>query len=266
MPYLSRLLTRSPLPALIISAACASSAASTSAATTFDYDGLIAGVKVGSAHLSVERDASGYRITGQALTNGVARLLSDWRSEFYAQGLIEGGRARLLRYGYDEKQGRKHRILSLEDGQVRQISDGRTRPPRPALEGLDVLSAFFLEGGCWQRRSLHTGRRAYLIEGRSSPGGGACDFRILDEDGDRDRVRVVFEQRDGLRVPVRVTTRGWIRGVVLLREQHPAVPGGVDSRSGDADGGRASGAHFVEYGRQGVDVHLHVLETTHTDT
>jgi len=253
MPRPSHLDVRFPpaflIPLIII---CLSGAAP-AAAATFHYDGMIAGVKVATASVQVDRDVSTYRISGNAATNGVARLLSDWTSEFYAEGGIEHERAKLRRYGYDEHEGKRHHILSLDNGQVTQTRNGRARPPRPALDGLDVLSAFFVEGGCWARRVLHTGRHAYLLEGRPSTHRESCDFRITDDDGDRNRVQVTFGVREGLTIPVRVVLQGWPGGRVVLRE----IDGGVEvatlgSRSG-ADGSRSSpvdsGVRFLGHGR-----------------
>jgi len=253
MPRPSHLDVRFPpaflIPLIIV---CLGSAAPATAAT-FHYDGMIAGVIVATARVQVDRDVSAYRISGTAATNGVARLLSDWTSEFYAEGGIEQERARLRRYGYDEREGKRLHSLSLDNGRVTQTRNGRARPPRPAIDGLDVLSAFFVEGGCWARRVLHTGRHAYLLEGRPSPHGESCDFRITDDDGERNRVRVTFGVHEGLTIPVRVVLQGWPGGRVVLRESNGAVEAAtLGSRSG-ADGNRSSpvdsDVHFLGHGR-----------------
>ncbi len=190
-------------------------------ATTLHYDAFLAGVKIGTATVTVERTQNTYRINGEAAANGVAYLFSDWRSEFYAGGSFVSGAPQLESYGYDERERRKHRILEISNGEVRQRKNGKPRPVRPLLGGLDVLTAFFIAPDCWQEQLLHTGRYNYWIRGRPSSRAGWCRFEVTDDDGDRDRVQVEFEDYQGVRLPVRMTTEGLLRGSVRLRKPKP---------------------------------------------
>ncbi len=186
-------------------------------AATLHFDAYFAGLKVGAAFVNVERSADDYRIRGNAAARGVAYVFSDWQSEFYAEGRFDAGKPELVRFGYEEQERNKHRILRIENGSMRQIRNGKVRPPRSVLDGLDVLSAFFLEPDCWESRLLHTGRHNYWITGRPSKIEGGCLFQVEDDDGDRQKIHIVFEDREGLRVPVKLTTLGVLRGTILLR-------------------------------------------------
>jgi len=186
-------------------------------AATLHYDAYVAGIKVGAATVTIDRDRERYRITGDAAAGGVAHLFSDWRSEFHAGGQFIDGYPELNEYGYDERERKKRRILTLEDGLIVQTKNGEPRPPVPLLDGLDVLTAFFITPACWGDQLLHTGRFNYRISGRATRAEGGCQFRVLDDDGDEDRVHIVFGSYQGQTVPVRMTTGGLLRGRVVLK-------------------------------------------------
>ena len=184
---------------------------------TLHFDAYFAGLKVGAATVNVERGDNDYHIRGEAAARGVAYVFSDWQSKFYAEGRIDAGKSELVRYGYEEQERNKHRILKIESGSIHQIRNGKVRPPRTVLDGLDVLSAFFVEADCWESRLLHTGRHNYWITGRPSKIEGGCLFQVEYDDGDQQKIHIIFGDREGLRVPVKLTTLGVLRGTILLR-------------------------------------------------
>jgi hypothetical protein len=193
------------------------------AATTYHYEAYFAGLKVGSAAVAVERDASTYRIEGRAAARGVAAFFSDWQSDFYANGLFGDLGPILLTYGFDERERKKHRVLTLSDGVVDITRNGRTRPPMPVLEGLDVLTAFFITPACWKAQLVHTGRYNYWIDGRPGKEDG-CDLEVTDDDGDLSRVRLWFEEHDGFLVPARLSIGGLLKGRIVLRRIEEPSP------------------------------------------
>ena len=190
-------------------------------AASLQYQAYFAGLKVGSATVQVERGVNHYRISGAAAARGVAHVFSDWASEFYAEGHIDSGAPALLSYGYEERERNKHSILRIQHGQVNQTRNGKIRPARPIPAGLDVLSAFFVDPGCWPSRQLHTGRHSYRLKGRPSTVEGGCLFQVEDDDGDIEKLHIIFAERDGIQVPIRLSTRGLLRGSILLQGDEP---------------------------------------------
>ena len=199
------------------SAVAITTAGASARATHLHYDAFLSGVPIGTAIVTVDVDSGRYRISGTARSQGVAHLFSGWRSDFLAVGMIEAGQPVLGAYAYDEREKKKHRVLWLTDGTVRQVKNNEVRPSRPTQTGTDILTAFFLAPDCWSDRQLHTGRYSYRITGKPSKHPDGCHFVVTDDDGDRSRFHVRFGEFNGLRVPVEATTRGFLRGSVRLR-------------------------------------------------
>jgi hypothetical protein len=209
-------------------------------AATLHYEAFLGGLPVGDAIVVVQRADPVYRISGSASVTGVAHLLSDWRSRFYASGRLVDGAPYLEAYGYDERDGDKHRVLELRDGMVTTTKNGRPRARFPVLGGLDVLTAFFVTPGCWQEKLLHTGRFKYSVVGTpSSNESHRCRFLVRDDDGDENRVVVVFSRVQGMLLPEALYTFGVLRGRVVLRRVDP----GAESDP------YASGTHPVQHDR-----------------
>ncbi len=195
----------------------------TASGTALIYDAFLSGAPVGTARLTFNRSESGYRIEGTASADGVAHLFSSWQTHFQAVGGFREGRPQLQRYAYDERERRKRRVLSLAEGMVHQVKDGQVRSSFPVLSGTDVLTAFFVEPGCWPDRLLHTGRYNYRIQGRPAKQPDSCDFVISDDEGSQTRIHVRFGMHERFRVPVLVRTRGLLRASVRLRESPSAI-------------------------------------------
>lgn len=215
---------------ILITTSLLASAASVAFADTLHYDAFLAGIRIGTATVTIHRDARRYGIEGEAAVRGVASLFSDWQSRFYAHGQIQDHRPKMTSYGYDEREGKRHRVLRLSNGKTRQTRNGRLGPARPAPDGLDVLTAFFIEPACWDTQLVHTGRSSYRIEGTRNPSAPTandpsprirCEFLVRDEDGDQRRVHVIFDTRDGLLVPARLRIGGLLRGTIRLRKAEP---------------------------------------------
>ena len=186
-------------------------------AATLHYDAYLSGIPVGSAVVEIDLGVNAYRISGVAHSQGVAHLLSDWRSDFLATGHLRDQAPILTAYAYDERERKKHRVLWLADGQVRHVKNDQVRPAHPVRPGTDILTAFFLQADCWREKALHTGRFDYRIRGRPSSKAGGCHFELQDSDGERSRFHVRFGRHQGLRVPIDASTSGLLRGRIKLR-------------------------------------------------
>jgi hypothetical protein len=186
------------------------------AAATYHYEAYFAGLRVGSAIVEVDRDSLRYQIKGSAAARGVATFFSDWQSEFYATGVFADSAPELLTYGYDERERKKRRILRLADGTVETTRNGKARPAMPVLDGLDVLTAFFIVPACWDTQVVHTGRYNYRLDGRRARQEG-CDFQVRDDDGDRSRVNIRFGEHQGHLVPTRLSTGVLLKGRIILK-------------------------------------------------
>jgi hypothetical protein len=189
---------------------------------TLIYDAFLSGVPVGTAHIELTRTEHDYRIAGTAQAGGPAHLFSNWQSDFHAAGQINAGLPELRTYAYDERERKRQRVLWLQDGTVQQVKNDQVRATLPALSGTDVLTAFFMDPGCWPDRLLHTGRFNYQARGRPAKQPDSCLFRITDDDGDEVRVHVRFGTRHRLRIPITVSTRGPLRGSIRLRAEPAA--------------------------------------------
>jgi hypothetical protein len=191
---------------------------SQAAAATFHYEASFAGIPVGMASVVVERSVHEYRIEGNAAVRGVAAVFSDWQSEFHAVGVFIAAKPKLASYGFHEKERNKTRVLTLSNGVVAITRNGTERPARPVPDGLDVLTAFFVAPQCWPRKLLHTGRYNYRIDGNRSAERNRCTFRVEDDDGDISRVHMEFEEHLGMTIPTRMTTGGFPRGRIVLKQ------------------------------------------------
>lgn len=187
------------------------------------YEAFIAGVRVGGATVEVQRDSNTYRISGSAAVVGTAHLFSAWHSDFRAKGRFRNGKPTLLRYSYVEQDRKKVRALTLGDGEVHQVKNEKVRPVGQILDGVDVLTAFFIDPSCQSDQLVHTGRYNYRINGHPSSVEGGCDVEVRDTDGWQRRVHVVFGDHAGIRVPLRMTTRRFPGGTIILKDQDTSV-------------------------------------------
>ncbi|MGI9327169.1 MAG: DUF3108 domain-containing protein [Pseudomonadales bacterium] len=187
------------------------------------YDATVAGAPAGTATIALLRDDQGYRIIGQAKATGLWDALSPWRSKFRAHGTWHEGTPTPEQFQYNERGRDKRRRVQVSDGTLRVNKNGKQRPDKPALPGVDVLAALFSSDRCEQVLDLHTGRRGYRLFATSevagpSHGDSSCTYRVVDEDEDTFETKIQFAQIDGLRFPRRIQISGAIAGVLKLRE------------------------------------------------
>ena len=103
------------------------------------YDATVAGAAAGTATVAVMRDTRGYKIIGQAKATGLWDALSPWRSHFRAWGTWDNGVPAPTQFQYSERGRNKSREVRVSEGELHVEKNGRERPQRPALPGLDIL-------------------------------------------------------------------------------------------------------------------------------
>jgi len=189
---------------------------------TFRYQAYLAGTKAGTAIVHVEISDKTYHLSGSAKAQGILKWFGKWRSRFEVKGRIDGDELFLDEYRYVEREERKRRELSVRDGVLRVVKNGKPRRPRKALPGTDILTGLFVNPRCHDEQLLHTGRHNYQLRRLDLPnettGTSRCRYEIHDDDGDRYVASVEFAQLGDLTVPVKMTFGGFIRGRMELVE------------------------------------------------
>ncbi len=189
---------------------------------TFKYQAYLAGTKAGTATVHVDISDGDYSLSGSAKAQGILKWFGKWRTRFEVKGRIEGGALTLDEYRYVEREERKHRELSVREGVLRVVKNGKPRRPREALPGTDVLTGLFVKPQCHDEQLLHTGRHNYQLRRLGPPiettGSSRCRYEIHDDEGDRYVASIEFAQFGDLTVPVRMTFGGFIRGRMELVE------------------------------------------------
>ncbi len=187
------------------------------------YDATVAGAPAGTATIALMQDDEGYRIIGQAKAVGLWDALSPWRSKFRAHGTWRNGAPTPEQFQYNERGRDKRRQVQVSGGTLRVNKNGKQRPDKPALPGVDVLTALFSSERCEPVLELHTGRRGYRLYATTEAAGldhgdSSCTYRVVNEDEETFETKIQFVQIDGLRFPRRIQISGAIAGVLKLRE------------------------------------------------
>lgn len=187
-------------------------------ATELRYDAFMGGSRAGQAVVQLSLDDIGYSISGRAKAQGLLAAFGDWRTNFRASGLIADAQKTLTEYHYTERATDKHRQVTVQDGTVSIVKNGRKRAKRPALPGMDVLTALFVNPTCDNSFQLHTGRHGYRLDKNQEKvaGGNTCQYRVTDRDGDHFALDVRFTHVDGLRVPESLIIIGALQGRMVL--------------------------------------------------
>src|SRR5262245_16752965 len=195
---------------------------------TFDYVATVSGARVGEARVTVTEAEGHYLIRGRAWSVGLLEMLSGFRSWFFARGRIVDGQPLVDVYQMSQRDRSRSRELRVEAGRVTEIRDGRAKPDRDAPDGLDMLSALFLPGGCAATTGFHTGKHAYVLEllsavpanvqGGEVYSGDAlrCEYFVTDDEDDRSRATVWLADVGGLTIPVRAELSGAMNAGLFL--------------------------------------------------
>jgi hypothetical protein len=177
--------------------------------------------KVGVAEVTINTNAAGYEIRGQARTVGMFDFLTKWRGWFKTAGRLVAGNPVADQYAVTQKNRKKKKEIYLEDGRVDYHKNGKYTRSMNALASLDLLSALFLAPGCGAAGDeIHTGKDRLSITLTKEVRNGTqlqCEFDVVDEDQQEFTASVVLDEVEGLRVPVRLDVNGSFDGTLRLR-------------------------------------------------
>jgi len=191
------------------------------------YQAFLGGASAGSARLALDQDAHQYSVIGSAKSKGLMESFNPWRAQFEARGSAADGGPVLEQYHYVEKDDRKLREVTVSEGLLRVVKNGKLRAELDALPGLDILTALFVKPKCDATLDLHTGRHGYqLVSTKASPGGAAdiCRYRARDDEGDSYQVTIEFAQIGELRVPRVIELNGFLSGRMKLESYKLTTP------------------------------------------
>lgn len=195
----------------------AAPAAEAAPAVALRYRAYLAGAPVGRATVRVWLGSDGYRVEGEAASEGWMDGVTRWRNRFRAEGDLVDATHQPAHFGYVETDRDKKRQVSVRDRILRVVKNGKIRPPQPAPPGADVLSALFVQPSCLPEQQVHTGRHVYRLT-RLGDEDGVCRYRVVDDDDEFFEVAVNLIRRAGLMVPGRITFRGWVSGSIELAD------------------------------------------------
>lgn len=183
------------------------------------YEAYLGGALAGTARLALSQDAQSYSVVGSAKSKGLMDSFNPWRAQFEARGTVANGLPQLDQYHYVESDNRKLREVTVSDGQLRVVKNGKLRAELDALPGMDILTALFVEPSCDPALDLHTGRRGYRLVSPSESANGVadtCRYTARDEDGDKTEVSIEFVRVGELRVPRVIELSGFLSGRLKL--------------------------------------------------
>ncbi|MCZ6643832.1 MAG: DUF3108 domain-containing protein [Gammaproteobacteria bacterium] len=186
-------------------------------AATFKYHAYIGGVKAGHATVHVNLDEESYEVSGSARAEGLVDALNSWYTRFSSTGRFVDGNAELIEYRYVEKGDHKRRDVTVRDGELRVIKNGKQRPLRPAFPGVDVLTALYVDPTCEEEKQLHSGRHSYVLK-RIETDNDVCRYHVTDDDGDSYRAEFVYGEVQNITVPLSITVTGFLTARMILVE------------------------------------------------
>lgn len=187
------------------------------------YEASIAGAPAGVATVAIARSPQRYRIAGQARATGLLDAFNPWRARFWSTGDMIDSVPTPRTYRYVERGRDKRRDVTVDEGLLTVIKNGKQRPTRPALPGLDVLTALFVEPRCTAALPLHTGRHGYQLSiqpplADQTTTANRCKYQVIDEDQDSFAAELQFGPAAGYRVPTRITVSGTLSGSMQLTD------------------------------------------------
>ncbi|MXW53973.1 MAG: DUF3108 domain-containing protein [Gammaproteobacteria bacterium] len=189
------------------------------------YDGRVGPIKVGilEAHLVI-KDQS-YELDGQIAGAGpIARLL-DWKGEFAAKGVFEGGNpittAYLLMERDEKGEKEERKTIIIYDSTVVISETGKPRVQREKPTGIDMMSAIFANSECRDEMLVHDGEDPFVIklwkqkpdqklrQGKDYFSGSAemCRYKFIYDEDEVRKVDIWLAEIHGRKVPVRLAFR-----------------------------------------------------------
>lgn len=187
------------------------------AEVTLQYVAFVAGAPVGEATVDVSVVDGRYQVEGAAASNGWLKGFTRWRNQFSARGRVEGSERKPALFSYTEEDRDKTRDVTVEDGTLQVIKNGRPREAQPAPPFPDVISGLFVQPHCRGDQVFSTGRHVYrLTRLERNPDG--CHYAVMDDDDDTFEIELELARRNGLVVPIRIKVHAWLSGWLELKE------------------------------------------------
>ena len=190
------------------------------AATTLEYEVKLEGRTAGYMELTVTVDEQDYQIKGRMWSTGLAKFFSNWWSRFTTFGRLKDGKPLVEGHQLVEHSNQRQRAVTVKDGILEELKNGRQKPPRKIDARLDVLSALFFADNCDIPPALFNSKDQYQIVKTASARDGdtlRCEFHVQDSDHDEFSATVWLNRIDGINVPVRVDLKGDRKGSIRLR-------------------------------------------------
>lgn len=191
--------------------------------STFSYSAYIRGTKTHEAEVTVskgEGELARYRIWGKAKAVGIAGFISRFKTRFLSLGHLINGRPVADEFELDKTSKKSTRIVRINGDVLNVTRNGVVRPPKKSLAHIDILSAFFMMGGCADTKEFHTGRHGYamtLLSSEDDARGMRCDYHLIDDDMDEYDGTVWLGERNGFVVPLRFEFDGALSGTIVLK-------------------------------------------------
>ena len=182
------------------------------------YAAYLGGVNIGFAEVKLSVNASTYRISGTARTIGLWDRFQQWRARFGADGTLSTADPTPLRFSSTQTTQSKQREILVTGGVLHVTKNHKQRSPRPALPGMDMLTALFLLAPCRQHLQVHTGRDGYEFHLVEQVGALSCRYDVR-SDEDRDyEMRIEYERNQQHHLPRRIDISGQLSGYLILED------------------------------------------------
>jgi len=182
------------------------------------YAAYLGGVNIGFAEVKLSVNASTYRVAGTARTIGLWDRFQQWRARFRVDGTFKATEPAPLSFSSTQTTQRKQREILVTDGLLHVTKNHKQRSPRPALPGIDMLTALFLVEPCREYLQVHTGRDGYEFRLAEQIGASSCRYDVhSDEDRDYE-MRIEYEGILRHQLPQRIDISGPLSGYLILED------------------------------------------------
>ncbi len=180
------------------------------------YMAYMGTAEAGEIRLVVEVTGTEYVVKGEAVSLGLMELIKALRARFVAKGSVSASGPAPTSYEYHHRDNSKERLVTVANGEVTYRKNGEQRPNEPVKPGIDLVSALWMAPACKDLGNVHTGRSLYVFS-LTSGSADQCEFRVVSDDETFD-VAIKYGNRNGLRIPVSISSTGFFAGEILLVE------------------------------------------------
>ena len=105
----------------------------------------------------------------------------------------------------------------VENDLLRVTKNHKKRDPRPALPGIDLLSALFLiPQPCEEALQVHTGRDGYRFNLSAQLGELGCRYNVRSDEERDYQLVIAYRRLADLLIPQRIDIDGPLNGYLIL--------------------------------------------------